>query len=246
MTAFPEFPADGHAFSAAEVGQALAGLIKRDSAGMPVPGMLTVPSVAAVASTWKVQIGRFVHVRSVSGSVRFSGLSASEQVDIVSAAGISAGQARIDLIVWDPVAAALSVVQGTAAASPVAPSPGAFVPVATVRVQSGDGAVIAGQVTPVYVSTSLVSAGSITETVPITLAGATGGAAGFYWRSFSVTFPTPFDAPPHLVTTGVFPAEAIQFEEITQVTATGFTGRVIRVAHATVLPGQVTYTATEK
>lgn len=246
MTAFPEFPADGHAFSAAEVGQALAGLIRRDGAGLPVEGMLAPPVIGAVAASWKVSVGRFVNVRNVFGAARFSGLSADEQVDIVPATAIPAGQSRIDLVAWDAISSELLVVEGAAATSPVVPDAGAFFPVAHVLVKSGDGMVIAGQVSAAFDVSGLASGGSVTATVPVVLGGATGGASGFYWRSFTVDFAAPFDVAPHLQVTGVFPSEAIQFEEITQVTATGFSGRVVRVAHATVLPGQVTYTATEK
>ncbi len=244
MTTFREWPSDGGPHTSDSIGQALSGIVARDSAGNPIPGMVAPPVVAAVPGTWKVQVGRFVYVRNVSGAARFSGLSASEQVDITNSAAIPSGQARIDLVAWNAVAGALAVVTGTAAVSPVAPSPGGLAPVATVRVNNGDAGVVPARVAPAYV----VSGGgsSVTNTVPVVLSGGTGGASGFYWREFSVTFPDAFDEAPHLQVTGVFPPEGVQFAEVTQVTETGFSGRVVRVAHGTVLPGFLTYTATEK
>lgn len=156
MTGVVEFPKDGHSYSADEVGRALAGLIRRDPDGSPREGMLAVgPTVTAVPAMWKVQVGVFSHVQDVSGAIRLGGLSAAEQVDITPASGIPAGQARIDLIVWDPDDAVLVVVDGTPATSPAAPADGGLVPVAEVRVNAGDGSVIQGQITPVYALTAL-------------------------------------------------------------------------------------------
>lgn len=245
MTTFREWPSDGGPHTADSIGQALSGMVARDGSGNPVPGMVAPPTVSAVGGAWKVQVGRFVYVRNVTGAARFSGLSASEQVDITDSAAIPAGQSRIDLVVWNAVSGALSVIAGTASASPVAPSAGGLAPVATVRVNNGDAGVVPARVAPAYVMSG-GGASSVTNTVPLVLSGATGGASGFYWRDFIVTFPEAFEAVPHLQVTGVFPPESVQFAEVTQVTATGFSGRVVRVAHATVLPGSLTYTATEK
>lgn len=244
MATFLQFPKDGGPHSESSVGQALAGLVPRGTDGMPKTGMLTAPTVAAVAASWKAEVGRFVHVHHNAGAIQLSGLSGSEQVDIDTAAGIPAGQSRIDRVCWDPVGSELVVVQGTAAVSPVAPSVGAMAPVARVQVKSGDGMVLAGQVSADFV----VAAENepVTRTVAIPLSGATGSAAGAYWRDFSVSFPSPYTEAPHLQATGIFPPESVQFLEIKSVSASGFLGRVIRLGHSTVLAGQVTYTVTEK
>lgn len=53
----------------------------------------------------------------------------------------ASGNPRIDLVVWDNVTGAVSVIAGTAAASPVAPSASATqTPLATVAVANGAGA----------------------------------------------------------------------------------------------------------
>lgn len=155
MTAFLSFPKDGGPHSGASVGQALAGLVARDSAGMPRKGMIAAPSVAAVAASWKVEVGRFVYVHHVNGAVQFSGLSEAEQVDITPATEIPAGQARIDRIVWNPTTAALDVLEGTAAASPVAPALGSNAAVARIRVDSGDGMTVAAKVAAEFEATDL-------------------------------------------------------------------------------------------
>lgn len=177
MTAFTGFPRDGYAFSAAEVGLALSGLVAREVSGVPRVGMLgRGPAVAAVAAAWKVQVGRFVYVHQVGGAVQFSGLSAAEQVDIVPAVGMLAGQSRIDVVCWDPASAVLSVVTGTAAVSPVSPSVGALAEVARVLVLSTDGMVIAGRVTPVYALSALSSADGDTGWVSPPVSEGTGRA----------------------------------------------------------------------
>lgn len=156
MTSYKEWPSDGGPHTSDSIGQALAGLVARDSSGNPIEGMLAPPSVTAVIGAWKVQVSRFVYVRNVAGAARFSGLSASEQVDVANAAGIPSGQSRIDLIVWDAVNAALSVVTGAPASSPSAPT-SAFAPVARVLVKSGDAQVVLAQITPTFVKTALTS-----------------------------------------------------------------------------------------
>lgn len=157
MTSTKEWPSDGGPHSSDTIGQALAGLVVRDSAGNPIPGMIAPPTITAVGGAWKVEVSRFVYVRDVAGSARFSPLSAAEQHDIASAVGIPAGQSRIDLIVWDAVAGALSVVAGTPGTSPAAPG-SALVKVAEVRVASGDAQVVAGQIRPVFAVAEIVGA----------------------------------------------------------------------------------------
>lgn len=145
---------------------ALAGLVARESSGVPRVGMLGPgPAVSAVPASWKVQVGGFGYVHQVAGAVQFSGLSADEQVDITPATGIPAGQARIDVVAWDPVAAEMSVTEGVTAVSPLAPSVVPRARVLEVRVASGDGMVIAGQVKPVFQSAEKVP-GTISTVAP--------------------------------------------------------------------------------
>lgn len=160
MTEVFGFPRDGHLYSADEVGRALAGLFDRDSNGMPRVGVLaSVPRVAPVGSSWNVEVGIFTYVHQVAGSAQLSGLSAAEQVAITPAAGnIPAGQARIDLIGWNPTTAKLVVVEGAPATSPVAPSDASLAPLARVRVNAGDGVVIPWQITVVAETTDLAGA----------------------------------------------------------------------------------------
>lgn len=149
MTAFVGFPQDVHEFTADEVGKALSGLVARESSGLPRVGMLgTGPKVAAVPAAWKVSVAPFVYVDQVSGAIQLSGMSAEEELDIVPASGdVPSGQARIDAIGWDPVDAELVVVKGTPATSPAIPSLGGLASVGRVRVNAGDGMVIAARVT---------------------------------------------------------------------------------------------------
>lgn len=162
MTAFIGFPRDSHSYSADEVGRAFAGLVQREPDGTPRVGMLSAgPTIAAVAASWKVQVGIFTYVHQVSGAVQFSGLSDDEQVDITPATGIPSGQARIDLVCWNQDDAELVVIDGVPATSPVVPSDGGLAPVFTVRVNSGDGMVIQGQVAPAYATTDLVGSAGV-------------------------------------------------------------------------------------
>lgn len=246
MSTFMGFPQSGHSFTADEVGQALAGLIARDSNGMPKTGMLgSQPSVTAVNGAWKVAVGRFVYVHSVLGAVQLSGVSESEQLDIVPAVGdIPNGQSRIDRVCWKPEDAELVVLKGIPGSDPVAPSAGAFARVALVRVASADGAVIAGQITVDAAVTSLAGGGSETRTLNAPLAGASAWNGVLSWQSIApVTFQQPFAAAPALQVTAEHKSEAVQVFQLTGVTATGFTGRVLRFGHATPLVPKITYTA---
>lgn len=151
MMGFVGFPQDVHSFSAAEVGAALSGLVVREPSGLPRTGMLGKgPKLTAVPASWKVEASPFVYAHTANGGTQWSGETDPVQKDIAPAASIPAGQARIDVLAWDPVAAALSVVQGTAGTNPVAPSVGALVSVGEVRVNAGDGMVLQAQITPKY------------------------------------------------------------------------------------------------
>lgn len=163
---FVGFPQDVHSFSAAEVGAALAGLLVREPSGLPRTGMLGKgPKLTAVPASWKVEASPFVYAHTANGGTQWSGETDPVQKDIAPAASIPAGQARIDVVAWNPVTAALSVVQGTAAASPVVPSVGALVAVGEVRVNAGDGMVIQAQITPKFQYADRVT-GKITTVGP--------------------------------------------------------------------------------
>lgn len=220
MTAFVGFPQDSHSFSAAEVGLALAGLLVREGSGLPRVGMLGAgPAVSAVASSWKAEVARFVYVHQVSGAVQLSGVSSPEQLDITPAAGnIPGGQARIDLIVWDPATAALAVVEGTPGTSPVPPSAPGVALVAQVRVNAGDGMVIGGQITPIFQLTRLVGASAPVTGVVSSRSIPAGGAT-----PVAVTFPTPFAAAPIVQATLMGSALRDCNVAVTDVTAAGFT-----------------------
>lgn len=244
------FPVDGVPTFADDIGWALAGFVERDAAGIPKSGMLGAgPTVAPSGASWKVLVGRFVFASQSSGALLLSGLELPAEVDIVPAAGdVPAGQARIDRIVWDPAAKLLRVVKGMPAANPIAPALGGFGKVAQVRVNAGDGVVIAGQVTPEFDVVGLgggAPGGMVTA--PLSLVGAAAWNGFASWQSFAaVPFAKPFKAPPHLLTESVFPGEAVQFMQVTQVTAASFSGRLIRIGHGQPLAGVVTYQAAEK
>ena len=176
MTAFYGFPRDSHSYSAEEVGHALAGLVQRESSGLPCVGMLSVgPDFDAVPASWRVQVGRFVYVHQAAGAIQLSGLSAPEQVDIASASAIPAGQSRIDLVGWNPASAELVVVEGAPSATPVAPTNPLLARVGTVQVNAGDGMVVAGQVAPGYELSGLSSVPDLRAYTPVV----SGYSAGF-------------------------------------------------------------------
>ncbi|MBU3995005.1 MAG: hypothetical protein KKF42_04400 [Actinobacteria bacterium] len=137
-----------------------------------------------VASSWKIAGGRFVYVHQVAGAVQFSGLSAPEQVDVLPAAGnIPAGQARIDLVVWDVNNTELVVVQGAPAVAPSSPSTSPEqVAVASYRVTAGDGMVLAARLSKTYAVTGLVQAGTDTGWVTVTSLPALAGAPRAAYR----------------------------------------------------------------
>lgn len=163
MTAVFGFPRDSHTYSADEVGRALAGLFSRDSSGVPRSGMLdSGPLAEAVPGTWRVRVSEFTYVHEVARAIQLSGLSSAEEVEITPATGsVPVGQARIDLIGWDPVEAELVLIEGTPAADPVAPEDASVAEVVTVRVNSGDGAVIAGRIEKVFETTDLVGSAGV-------------------------------------------------------------------------------------
>ncbi|GAB2567533.1 hypothetical protein [Leucobacter ruminantium] len=152
MTTFKPFPRNADDIDAANVGLALSGLVVREASGQPRVGMMSPgPAATAVPASWKVEVGPFIYAHQVAGALQLSGVSAAEQLDILPATGnIPAGQARLDLVCWDPIAAELSVVRGTPAASPVEPPVGTLAKVLKVRVNAGDGMVLPDRVTKEY------------------------------------------------------------------------------------------------
>lgn len=160
MTVFSRFPHDGYMFSAVEVGRALASFVRRGSDGQPVPGVIgsTANLLAAISGTWQVKVRPFSYVWTDAGGVELSGVSASESVDILPAAGnIPVGQARIDRIAWDWENAELVVIDGTPSSSPTPPDPGGLFSLGTVLVNASDGAVFDPQIVVDAAETSLVS-----------------------------------------------------------------------------------------
>lgn len=206
MTAFIGFPQDGHAFSADEVGRALAGLVRRDPDGTPREGVLgDGPTLTAVPAAWKVQVGPFTHVEDVSGAVVFSGLSAAEQVDITPASGIPAGQTRIDLVCWDTATPELVVVEGTPGTSPSEPSTGGLSAIVRVIVKSGDGAVAQGQVSPAFKQTWLLTEQRLVDACRVSARSV--AANGF--TDVPVSFTTAFTSAPSVVP-GVFASGSVR------------------------------------
>lgn len=219
MAGFPEFPANGHAFSAAETGEALASFIRRDSAGAPVPGMLVAPTLTAVASSWQVRVSPFGYVRKVGNGVAFSGQATDGLVTIAPATSIPAGQSRIDRIVWDTAAAALAVVTGTPAGSPVAPSDGGMVRVGRVLVVAGDSAVVQAKITPDFAVTGLAGGGRVAQG---TVAKRTVGAGSSI--EVPVVFPVGmFSTPPVVQVTVMDVVRDVNAGISGDVTTDGFT-----------------------
>lgn len=233
MAGFPEFPGNGHAFSAEETGQALAGLIRRDAAGMPVPGMLGGgPKLTAVSAAWKVQVGAFVYARAIAAAVGFSGLSAAEQVDIVSSATVPAGQARIDRVCWNAADSSLVVITGTPGTSPNPPADGGLVRVMQVRVNAGDGAVIQGQITPDFATTGLAGGGEPVRGKIASRSVIPGGAV-----PVPITFPPGrFSEPPVILVTLVGGGARDMSPYLNDVTAGGAT---ISIGSNSVIPRSV-------
>lgn len=161
MTTFIGFPQDGYEFGADEVGAALAGLVVRDENGIPREGVLgtSSPLVRAVPASWQVAVSPFAYVFQEDGSIQISGVSSTEILDISSSTTIPPGQSRIDLVVWDPGAAAAEVLEGEPGASPEEPPvPSDFEILAPVLVSSSDGSVQQGGIQRRYNSTSLIGA----------------------------------------------------------------------------------------
>lgn len=155
------FPQDGYPYSAAEVGAVFAALISRHADGTPREGVLREgPLISGVTGAWQVRVEPFAHVSADGARAIISGIDEAVFVEVLPAPGTGS---RIDLICWVPLAAEVAVVEGTPAASPVAPElPGGMSVLGSLRVTAGQinaaqGAVaqlfqhssIAGQPTPV-------------------------------------------------------------------------------------------------
>lgn len=235
MATFQPFPNADISYASSDVAEALAGFIARDSDGLPIAGMLGAgPSVTAVAASWQVRVGRFTHVRRVSNGIELSGVSAPENVDVVNSVAIPAGQARIDLVCWNPLDSELSVIQGAPAVSPTAPVVALpLVSVASVRVNAGDGSVVNGQIAPAFATTALAAAQQ-DEAQGGILAHAAGGStlSGTIFTSttYSVTFGKPFEQVPRLSLTAVAStAQVAQWAQAFEITALGFKFRIISI-----------------
>lgn len=220
MTSFRKWPSDGGPHTSESIGAALAGLIRRDSNGLPVPGVLGPLFVTAVPTSWQVEVSPFTYVVRAGSGIQLSGLSAAEQVDIEPATGIPAGQGRIDLVAWDTAADQLVVIPGAVSASPVVPAYGGLEPVATVRVNSGDGSAIQSRIAIVAAVTGLASGASVAGVVPVSHIG-TGQTV-----ITQVTFPVGMFTVAPVVVVGVIAggAEGIAVAA-DAVTAEGFTLR---------------------
>lgn len=223
MTEVFGFPRDGHTYSADEVGRALAGIFQREADGTPRVGIVGEPPTAVpISASWQLEVGVFSYVHQVVGSVQLSGLSDAEQVAITPAAGsIPVGEARIDRVVWNPVAAELSVIEGTPAVSPVKPSADGFAPLFTVRVNAGDGMIIAGQVEPDFQTTALAGSGDLPAAIAVGVI-AESHISGMSTIITPVTFPVGmFDAPPVVIATPIATAAAGIDVSVSDVTAEG-------------------------
>lgn len=196
MSTYEEWPRDGHAFTSAEVGEAMAGLFRRLVNGTPREGVLGEPYITAVPSAWKVSVPPFAYVRVSGGGVFLSGVSATEEVDIVSAAGIPSGQARRDLICWDREAAETVYFAGTPSASPVLPGDGGLPRLASVRVNAGDSAVVPAQVSRDYAVAALVN-GPIPKKGTVASREILPGTS----QTILVTFDEPFGEIPNVQVT---------------------------------------------
>ncbi|MEV8336970.1 hypothetical protein [Leucobacter sp. NPDC077196] len=143
MTEFPGFPSNGIDFHYEELGAALAGLIVRDGAGVPRPGVLPCRETLVTAgSGWTLNVAPFVAVRADGRKVLIGGTDEALQVTVAPA---PSANARIDVVyslpanvdAGDPIEA-VAVRQGTAATAPVKPSiPAGAVELATFRVPAG-------------------------------------------------------------------------------------------------------------
>lgn len=222
MTTFEAFPRDGYAFSAAEVGTALGGLLRRDSNGLPVAGVLGRPSIRAVSASWRVKVDPFLYAHRSGAVVSFSGVSAAEELNIATSAGIPAGQARIDLVCWDRTNAELVVVKGAPGSTPALPPAGGNVPIATVRVNASDGMVVAGQVNYVYDATWLQGAESRAAMGTVSKRNVAAGGV----TNVAVTFPPGlFTGIPNVQATAWGDARDVNVQ-VDNITATGFTLRL--------------------
>lgn len=139
MSEIVTFPEDSYDYSSDEVGGALAGLIVRDSLGVPRAGIL--PSSNQLLSgrnDWQVNVAPFIGVAVEDKVVRLGGNDGEMQTSVDEPPS-SGG--RVDRICWDPQMGTpvIHVVPGTPGSSPVAPTtPAGMVSLGTVRLDAGD------------------------------------------------------------------------------------------------------------
>lgn len=239
------FPANGVDYYADEVGKALATLVARMADGTPQTGVLGVPDavVTAVPGAWKVQVRRFGYVHSVSGAVTLNGLDSPVQVDIDSAAGIATGQARIDVVTWNPLTVEVGVTKGAVSASPVAPATPGLARLATVRVNAGDASVNASRVVDVADRTALAAGGGagnvVAEgTATPALAGSSAVTNGIVYQDFTpISFGATLPSIPKVRIDAVTPWGAVQWYQVFEVTTAGFKMRAMRVGAQPIVSG---------
>ena len=139
MSEIVTFPEDSYDYSSDEVGGALAGLIVRDSLGVPRAGIL--PSSNQLLSgrnDWQVNVAPFIGVAVEDKVVRLGGNDGEMQTSVDEPPS-SGG--RVDRICWDPQMGTpvIHVVPGAPGSSPVAPTtPAGMVSLGTVRLDAGD------------------------------------------------------------------------------------------------------------
>lgn len=238
MSTFKGFPQSGYPYSAGEAGRVFAALIAKNADGTPKGGVLGVaePLVTAVAGAWKVQVRRFPFVQAVGDGVEISGVDAPEQHNIASAAGIAAGQGRIDVVTWNAVTSQIGVVQGAVSASPAAPDTPGVARLATVRVDAGDASVQAAKITDVATRTQLAASAAPAsgvvasgEFVPA-LAGAPGASGGTGYQDLvPVVFDAALPSIPKIRLMPTTPWGYVQWYQVTSVSTTGFALRAIRL-----------------
>lgn len=162
---FPGFPCNDFDFHFAEAGAAMAGLVVRDTNGVPRAGVFASTATLVRAGTGReLLVAPFVACRTVGKAVLLGG--ATDTVSVPVAAAPSAN-ARLDVVYslpaevgsGDPVEA-VRVATGVAGAVPVKPSiPVGAIELATFRSQAGQTSAAKGTITNTFVTT--VTAGGV-------------------------------------------------------------------------------------
>lgn len=153
---FPGWPCNDFDFHFAEAGAALAGLIIRDTSGVPVSGVLPSAEVLLTAGAgWTINVAPFVAARAKGRAVLLGG---SADPLVVGVAPAPAANARLDVVYslpaevgsGDPIEA-VNVVTGVAGAVPVKPSiPDGAIELGTYRSQAGQSSAAQGVITNTF------------------------------------------------------------------------------------------------